>query len=84
MAHVGEELRLVLACFRQLAALLLNFVEQPHVLDCDHRLVREGGCQFDLLVREGAYGLAPQNDNTNRGSFSQEWNPEYGVEAYPL
>jgi hypothetical protein len=31
MAHVGEELRLVLACFRDLAALVLDIVEQPHV-----------------------------------------------------
>ena len=42
MAHVGEELRLVLACLRELAALVLDFVEQPHVLDGDHRLVGEG------------------------------------------
>src|SRR6516165_4229417 len=42
MAHVGEELRLVLACLGELAALLLNFIEQPHVLDSDRRLVREG------------------------------------------
>jgi hypothetical protein len=31
MAHVSEELRLVLACFRDLAALVLDIVEQPHV-----------------------------------------------------
>ena len=41
MAHVGEELRLVLARLGELAA-LLDFVEQPHVLDRDYRLVGEG------------------------------------------
>ena len=30
--HVGEELRFMLARFRELAALLLDFVEQPHIL----------------------------------------------------
>ena len=43
MAHIGEKLRLVLACFGELAALVLDFVEQPHVLDRDHRLIGEGG-----------------------------------------
>ena len=52
VAHVGEELRLVLACLGELAARFLNFVEQPHVLDRDHRLVGEGGDQLDLLVGE--------------------------------
>ena len=38
----GEELRLVLACFGKLAALVLDFVEEPDILNCDHRLVSEG------------------------------------------
>ena len=42
VAHVGEELRLVLARLGKLPALVLDFVEQPHVLDRDHRLVGEG------------------------------------------
>ena len=52
VAHVGEELRLVLARLGELAALLLDFVEQPHVLDGDRGLVGEGGHQLDLLVGE--------------------------------
>ena len=52
MAHIGKELRLVLAGLRKLAALVLDFVEQPHVLDRDHRLVGKGGDQLDLLVGE--------------------------------
>ena len=49
VAHAGEELRLVLARFSELAALVLDFVEQPHVLDRDHRLVGEGLDKLDLL-----------------------------------
>jgi len=30
-----------------------DFVEQPYVLDRDHRLVSEGRKQLDLLVSEG-------------------------------
>ena len=36
----------------QLTALVLDFVEQPHVLDCDHGLIGEGGHELDLLVGE--------------------------------
>ena len=42
----------MLARLRELAALVLDFVEQPHVLDRDHRLVGEGRDQLDLLVGE--------------------------------
>ena len=43
VAHVGQELRLVLACFRELTALVLDFVEQADVLDGDSSLVGKGG-----------------------------------------
>ena len=42
MAHVGDELRLVLARDLELAALLDNFIEQSRVLDGDDGLVGEG------------------------------------------
>ena len=41
VAHVGKELRLVLARDFKLAALVLDFVEQAHILDGDHRLIGE-------------------------------------------
>ena len=37
---------------RQVLGALLHLVEQPHVLDCDYRLVGEGGYQLDLLFGE--------------------------------
>jgi len=43
MAHIGEELRFVLACFGELAAFVLDFVEQADIFDGDYRLVGEGG-----------------------------------------
>ena len=55
MAHVGEELRLVLARLGKLAALFLDFVEQAHVLDCDGRLIGESRYQLNLLVAERAH-----------------------------
>jgi hypothetical protein len=48
VAHARDELRLVLACHLQLAVLVLDFVEQPHILDRDHRLVSEGRGELDL------------------------------------
>src|SRR6516164_1175818 len=71
MAHIGKELRLVLARFFKLAALVLDFIEQANVLDGYARLVGEGGGQVDLLVGEGANGLTHQDDSANRMVFAQ-------------
>ena len=77
VAHVGEELRLVLARLCELAALLLDFLEQPHVLDRDRRLIGEGRYQFDLLVGKRPY-LGPRQgqhaDGTPReASVRRAW-----------
>ena len=42
VAHVGDELRLVLTGDLEFAAFLRDLVEQPRVLDGDDSLVREG------------------------------------------
>ena len=55
VAHVGEELRLVLARFGKLLALFLDLVEQTDILDGDRRLVSEGLNQLDLFVGEWPY-----------------------------
>src|SRR5262249_53143103 len=52
VAHAGDELRLVLASLLELPVLLLDLLEQPHVLDRDHRLVGKGGDKLDLPVGE--------------------------------
>jgi hypothetical protein len=42
MAHVGEELGFVLARFGKLAAFILNFIEEPHIFDCNRGLIGKG------------------------------------------
>ena len=54
VAHVGEELRLVLARLGELAALFLDLEEQARVLDRQHRLGGEGAQQIDRAFREFA------------------------------
>src|SRR6516165_8698506 len=39
VAHAGDELRLVFARLLQLPVLVLDFVEQAHILDRDHGLI---------------------------------------------
>ena len=84
VAHVGEELRLVLARLGELAALVLDFVEQPHVLDGDHRLVGEGGDQLDLLVRERRAPRRAQSRDADRHAFAQQRHAEQRAEAAQL
>src|SRR5215472_8924089 len=71
MAHVSQELRLVLACNLKLPTLVLDFVKQSHVLDCNRRLIGEGRDQFDLLVREWPYFRARQNQDADWHAFPQ-------------
>ena len=52
----------------QLSRALLLRLEQPEVLDGDHRLVSEGLDQLDLLLSERPYRSAVQDEHAN-------WNP---------
>src|SRR5262249_40820991 len=51
--HLGR-CRLMLQGFTQFCVALLKLFEQPHILDGDHRLVRESFEKCDLLVGEGS------------------------------
>src|SRR5215510_5192177 len=62
VAHIGEELRLMLACLSELSAFFLDIVEQPHILDRNHSLVGEGGNYLDLLFSERPYLSTSQHD----------------------
>ena len=55
LEHVSGR-SLLLAAIRQFARALPHLVEQPHVLDRDHRLVGEGCDQLDLLLGEWPHG----------------------------
>src|SRR6516164_9071521 len=76
VTHIGEKLRLVLARFFKLPALVLDFIEQTHVLDGDRGLVGEGSDQFDLLVGEWLYFRARQGQNADWNALAQHWDGE--------
>jgi GAF domain-containing protein len=56
VAHIGEELRLVLAGHFELMALDLDFTEQARILNRKHRLRREGLQQIHGRLRESPSG----------------------------
>src|SRR5215471_2955387 len=79
MAHAGYELRLVLARQFELAVLVLDFLEQPHVLNRDHALVGEGRGKLDLPIGEPSHRAAYQDNYANRDSFTQQRDPEFSA-----
>jgi hypothetical protein len=66
--------------FAQVASTRLYFVEQPHILDRDHRLVGEGGHQVNLILRKRSHRGSYQRDHTDRGVLSQERHTKHGAE----
>ena len=72
-------------CCRVLAAraTLLHVVEQPHVLDRDHRLVGERGEQLDLLVGEWPHRRNATAQHANRSSFAQQGDAEHRSDSPP-
>jgi hypothetical protein len=61
----------LLAGLRQLPVLILDFVEQPHVLDRDSRLVREGLDQLDLLITKWPHLGTRQRHDPDRSALAQ-------------
>jgi hypothetical protein len=59
----------------------LNFIEQPGILDRDHRLVGESCHQLDLLVGEGINLAADKRKHTDCCSVAQERNTKIGSVA---
>ena len=60
---------------------LLQFVEQAHILDGDHRLVGEGLEERDLSLREELRLGTEDRDRANRDTFSHQGNAEGRAEA---
>ena len=54
----------------ELPVLVLDFVEQPHVLDCDHGLVGERRNHLNVSVVEWLHRAPAQQNDTNRFSFA--------------
>jgi hypothetical protein len=71
----------MLARLCKLAALLLDFVEQADVLDRDHRLGSEGLQERDLLVRERANRLPPDENRTETATLGEQRRHDEGPEA---
>ncbi len=58
----------------ELAAFVLDFVEQSHVFDGDCCLVGKCRNQFDLLAGEWPHVRARQNQHPDRHALTQHWN----------
>jgi hypothetical protein len=65
VAHVGQELRFVLASHFQLTPLLLDLAEQPRVLDRQNRLVGEGLQKIDRALGKFARRLASDHQGAD-------------------
>src|SRR5262249_34502439 len=61
---------LLLQRLRQISRALAQLLEQARVLDSDHRLVREGFHQPDLLLRKRPYLSATKAKNSDGFVFS--------------
>ena len=75
--HLGR-CRLMLQCLAQFRVTFPEFLEQPHVLNGDHRLVGEGFEESDLLLSERIDYRTANKNGPNRNLFAQEWYGKYG------
>src|SRR2546425_2056992 len=78
VAHVREELTLMTARDLELAALLLDLVEEPDVLDRDRRLVGERLHELDLAIRERADREPSEDDRPQDVAFAEHGHSEHG------
>src|SRR5262249_44818749 len=67
--HLGGR-HLVFELLCQFARACLHFVEQPHVLDGDHRLIGKGLGKLDLLRRIWPGFGSPDSQHTNQNSLA--------------
>ena len=70
--HLGR-CRLMLQRFAQFRVALLQFFEQPHVLDGDDRLIGKGFEQRDLLFGKRPNFRAANMNDPNRITLAQQW-----------
>ena len=78
--HLGRR-RLMLQRLAQFRVAFLQFLEQPHVLDGDHRLIGKGFEKRDLLVRERTNLRAANMNRSDRNPFAQQRCDEIGPDA---
>ena len=75
--HLGR-CRLMLQGLAQFCVALLQFLEQPHVLDRDDRLIGEGFEQSDLLVGERTNFGSANCNHPDRNAFAQQRRGQNG------
>ena len=83
VAHVGQELGLVLAGDRELAALLLDLAEEPGVLDGQRRLGGERLQELDDLRRELSGRPPVHRERADDLVLPQERHCQQRPVAYP-
>ena len=76
--------RLLLQRLGKLARARLHLVEQPHILDRDHRLVGECRNQFNLLLGERTHGRSRQIEHADRHAFPHQRYSQEGFGASTL
>ncbi len=75
--------RLLVERHAEIAVLCLHFLEQPHILNGDHRLVGEGGQQFDALGAERPCFNSAHAENPDGLALPQQRDGQIGPEAKP-
>src|SRR5262249_22687139 len=71
--------RLMLQCLAQFCVARIEFFEQPHVFNRNHRLIRERPEKGNLLVGEGTDLESADHDSANGDSLSQQRRSKYGA-----
>src|SRR5262249_27502099 len=72
---------LLLQRLGKLARARLHLIEQPHVLDRDHRLVGEGLDQLDLLIGERPHACALQVKDTDWYPLPHERHSQHSMDT---
>src|SRR5438552_5669729 len=81
--HVREELGLVPVRDLELRRLLLDLLDQAHVLDRDRGLPRERLDELDLAIREWSYFDPDQDEHTEHLVATKQRDAETGASAEP-
>ena len=63
---------------------IAQLLEEASILDCDHRLVGEGGGELDLFVCEGFDARAANDEYADQRALAKKRNAEYRAGAGDL
>ena len=81
VAHIGEKLRFVLPRHFELPAFILDFTEQPGVLNRHRRLRRECLDEVDGVLRKNAGRAAADHQQANYILSADKRRDQSGAEA---